>query len=71
MRCSRCASDDISIQAVAEKQKRGSFKTMLWILLAICTCGIVLLIPIIMNKGSKTVTYAVCQNCGNSWEVQS
>lgn len=71
MRCSRCASDDISIQAVAQKQKRGCFKTMLWILLAICTCGIVLLIPIIMNKGSKTVTYAVCQNCGNSWEVQS
>lgn len=71
MRCSRCASDDISIQAVAQKQKKGLLQDYALDTFGYLHLWIVLLIPIIMNKGSKTVTYAVCQNCGNSWEVQS
>ena len=69
MRCPRCGSYNVSVQAVAEQKKRGCIASVLWILLAIATLGIILLIPLLSKKGSKTKTYAVCQNCGNRWKT--
>ena len=69
MVCPKCGSENVVIQAVAEKKKRGCFAATMWILLAICTFGLVLLIPILTRKGSKTKIYAVCQNCGKKWVV--
>ena len=70
MQCKRCKSTNVIIQAVAVQKRRGCLSSLLWILLAICTVGLILLIPLLMNKGSKTVNYAICQNCGNRWRVR-
>ena len=69
MTCPNCGSNHVTVQAVAEQKKRGCLAACLWILLAICTCGLILLIPLLTRKGSKTKTYAVCQDCGHKWRV--
>ena len=69
MICPNCGSDHVTVQAVAEQKKRSCLMSCLWILLAICTCGLILLIPLLTRKGSKTKTFAVCQNCGHKWRV--
>lgn len=38
--------------------------SLIWIILAVCTCGLILLIPLLTKKGSKTKSVIVCQNCG-------
>jgi len=42
-----------------------------WILLAICTLGLILIIPLLTNSKTKSRTHsvAVCQNCGKRWRV--
>lgn len=52
-------------QTVAVQKKRGTFASIMWILAAICTAGIILLIPLLNKKGSKVQTYMVCQDCGH------
>lgn len=72
MQCPNCGSRFIQIQAVAEEQKRGCLVTGLWILLAICTVGLILLLfPLLMKKGSVIRSWATCQNCGYRWVVQN
>lgn len=68
--CPNCRSDKVSVQVVEKQKKRGCFAATMWILLAICTCGLILLVPLITRKGSKTVTYAVCHNCGYRWKLK-
>ena len=36
---------------------------------AICTCGLILIIPAVRSSRTKTKTrvMAICQNCGRSW----
>lgn len=68
--CPKCGSRNVSVQVVEKQKKRGCFASLMWILLAVCTCGItLLLIPALSRKGSKTLTFAVCQNCGHRWKV--
>lgn len=69
MVCPKCYSSDVNVQAISETKKRGCLGTFLWILLAICTCGLILLIPLLRGKKSKTVQYAVCQHCGHKWKI--
>lgn len=68
--CPNCRSDKVSVQVVERQKKRGCFAATMWILLAICTCGLILIVPLIVRKGSKTVTYAVCYNCGYRWKLK-
>lgn len=67
MVCPKCHSSNVNVQAVSEVKKRGCFGTALWLLLAVCTCGLILLIPLLRGKKTETKQYAVCQNCGNRW----
>lgn len=69
MKCQKCGSENVVVQVTQKQKKRGCFGVMMWILLAMCTCGLVLLIPLLTRKGSKTKIYAVCQNCGNKWRI--
>ena len=73
MTCPRCHSDNVLTQAVTETKTkhRGCVGWFFWILLAICTVGLILIIPLITNSKtkSKTRTEAVCQNCGKRWRV--
>lgn len=77
MKCRKCGSYDVNVQAVTETttktKHRGCLGWALWILLAICTCGLVLIIPAVTNTRTKTKTRthteAVCQCCGHRWRV--
>lgn len=67
--CPRCRSNNVTVQAVAEQKKRGCLMSIVWIVLACCTLGLIILIPLLTRKGSKTKTYAICQSCGHRWKV--
>ena len=73
MVCKKCGSNDVNIQSYTETKTkhRGCLGWAFWILLAICTCGLILIIPAITNSKtkSKTCPMAVCQNCGHNWKV--
>ena len=77
MRCPRCGSEYVTVQAVTETitktKHRGCLGWAMWILLAFCTCGLILIIPAVTNSKTKTKTKthteAVCQSCGNRWRV--
>jgi len=73
MQCPKCNSTNVTVQPVTtvKTKHRGCLGWAFWILLAICTFGIILIIPLLTNSKikSKTKIMAVCQNCGNSWTV--
>lgn len=73
LHCPKCGSDELTIQAVTDvkTKHRGCFGWAMWILLAICTFGLILIIPLLTNSKTKTktTTQAVCQNCGHRWKV--
>ena len=73
MVCPKCRSANVVTQAVTnvKTKHRGCLGWLLWILLAIVTFGLILIIPLLTNTKvkSKTHTEAVCQNCGNRWRV--
>jgi len=71
MSCPRCGSTYIQYFPVTKTKtkNRGCLGWALWILLAVCTCGLILIIPAITNSKTKTKTrtLAVCQSCGHRW----
>ncbi len=69
MQCPKCCSATVSVQAVAEAKKRGFFMSLFWFILGLCTIGLIWIIPLITKKGSKTRSYALCQNCGYRWKI--
>jgi hypothetical protein len=73
MICPKCKSSDVKVQVCTDVRvkHRGCFGWLLWILLAVCTFGIILIIPLLTNSKvkSKNYTLAICQNCGNKWRV--
>ena len=73
--CPNCRSERVGVKVVEEgrkkrRKKRGCFAVTMWILLAICTCGLILLVPLLTRKGNKTVVNAVWHNCGYRWEMK-
>lgn len=73
MKCPRCGCHNITIQAVTEvkTKTRGCFSWLCWILLAMCTLGLIIIIPLITNSKTKTKvrSEAICQTCGNHWRI--
>jgi len=71
VRCPKCHSANVTVQGVTESEtkRRGCVAWTLWIILAVCTFGLILIIPAITNSKTKTrrVTEAICQNCGHRW----
>ena len=73
--CPRCQSHEIEVQVVPNVRikHRGILMWMFWILIAIFTLGIILLIiPLITNTKtqSKFENVAVCQHCGQTWKLK-
>ena len=73
MKCPKCGSENVQVQAVTtvKTKHRGCLGWCLWILLAICTIGLIIIIPLLTNSKTKSKTHseAVCQNCGYRWKV--
>ena len=72
MKCKKCGTEmQIISNNVIKTQHRGLIGWLLWIILAICTCGLILIIPLLTNtkvKG-KTYSYLYCPNCGNKKRI--
>lgn len=70
MICPKCQSMNVSVQAVAEQKKRGCLTVLLYIfLLMLPVVGWIALFCLLRGRRTQTKTYAVCQNCGNRWQV--
>lgn len=67
--CPKCKGTNVQFQTVAESKKTGCMKVLLYIFLAVTILGWLILIPLLLRKKTKTVTYGICQNCGHRWEV--
>ncbi len=39
LKCKYCNSTNVTVQAVEKQKKRGIIMSIIWILLALCTCG--------------------------------
>lgn len=75
LECPRCHSHNVRVQAVEKVQteRRGFFAWILWIVFALVTCGLFLLIvPLVTNSKtfSTTQKLAICQNCGHTWNFK-
>lgn len=75
--CPRCGSANISFNLALEEQKtgcgEGCFLSTVVVILLLCipVIGWILLIAMFLEKkGTVNVTYALCNNCGNSWKLQ-
>jgi DNA-directed RNA polymerase subunit RPC12/RpoP len=82
MKCLKCGSENISIQAVTESKLMDKHRGCLWWLFIGCwwipVKWIFLTLPAIIFKifghkrqkiKTKIHNEAVCQNCGNRWKV--
>lgn len=78
MICPKCGSQTVNVtteQLSAKTKNKGM--GCLWgicrLCLIICTCGLWLLVGRRKGTGKTTIknhTVAICQNCGNKWEVK-
>ncbi|MGN1111810.1 MAG: hypothetical protein ACI4RP_01270 [Acutalibacteraceae bacterium] len=70
MVCPNCGSKNMQVQAVAEMKKRGCLTILLYIILILIpVIGWIGLFCLLRGRKSKTVTYAVCQDCGYKVET--
>lgn len=77
MNCPKCGSENVSVQIMQTNAKTSTKRNgCLWSLarwtLIICTCGLWLLVGKHKSTSKtkfKNQTTAVCQNCGNRWNV--
>ena len=73
MKCNKCGSNNIQVinQTEIKTKHRGCLGWCLWILLAMCTFGLILIIPILTNSKvkSKNNTVVVCMNCGSKRNI--
>ncbi len=73
--CPNCGSNNISYNLVLEEKQRGSGEgcflsyIAMVLLLFIPVLGWILLFAMVHEKkGTVSVTYALCNDCGNSWK---
>lgn len=71
IKCPQCGSTNISITQEQDLsvKNRGCIGWLMWIILACCTCGLALIIPLMTNSKVKstTKTVCICQDCGRKW----
>lgn len=74
MICPKCHGNNIDVQVVTEviTKRRGLLGWMMWIMIIICTIGLVIIIPLLTNSKvkSRQHTIAVCQDCGYRWKIK-
>ena len=72
MKCKKCGTEmQIISNNVIKTKHRGLIGWLLWIILAICTCGLILIVPLLTNskvKG-KTINYWYCPRCSKKYKI--
>lgn len=66
-RCPRCRGHNVSHETVVESNSAGCFTCIFYLILALTFWGLLIVIPLMLRSRTKTVTYAVCQDCGHRW----
>lgn len=70
MKCPKCGSENVQVQAVSEMKSRGCLTTLFYIfLLFVPIIGWIALFLLLKGRKSKTTNYAVCQDCGKRWKA--
>lgn len=70
MKCAKCGSENVTVQAVAEQRKRGCLSVIIMlILICIPVIGWIALFMLLRGRKSKTISYGVCQDCGNRIKI--
>jgi ssDNA-binding Zn-finger/Zn-ribbon topoisomerase 1 len=73
MVCKKCGSENVKVEneTTTKTKHRGCIGWAIWILLACCTLGLIIIIPLLTNNKTKTKhkTVAICQDCGHRWYV--
>lgn len=71
--CPKCGSSNVRLENETEvvTKRRGCLGWLLWILLAVFTLGLILIIPLITNSKvkSKSKVVGICQECGHKWKL--
>lgn len=72
MQCPYCGSENVLVQQVTRPvvEHRGCISWTFWILLALLTGGLVLIIPFLNRIHAKNYLEATCQDCGTWWDVE-
>lgn len=72
MVCKKCGSENVTMQVIEEKKRSGIISTLIQILICCTLIGIPFFVlwKIIRGRKTKTVTYAVCQECGARYKVK-
>lgn len=70
MQCPNCGSENVLVQHVIRPviERRCCSSWTFWILLALFTCGLVLIIPALNRIKTETYVEATCQDCG-TWRA--
>lgn len=67
LKCGKCGeTQNITVQTLAGLKRRSCLGTAL---LTVCTCGIYLIYMVVKGRKNTSATMAVCQRCGNTWNV--
>lgn len=67
--CPKCKGGNVQFQTVTESKSTGCITVLVYIFLAITILGWLILIPLLLRKKTRTVTYGICQSCGHRWRV--
>ncbi|MCQ2077983.1 MAG: hypothetical protein MJZ20_13330 [Bacteroidaceae bacterium] len=82
MNCPKCGSENVRIDMIQSSAKskhkgngfRGIILNLLRLLIAVCTCGLSLLVWKKSKGDTKTKIknekVCICQSCGNSWKIK-
>lgn len=68
--CNKCRGTNITYQVVAEEVPTSVLAAVFYVILSITIIGLLVVIPLMLRKKTRTVTYAVCQDCGHRWVIQ-
>ena len=65
MTCPKCGGSNVNVSVVNEPKSGWRW---LWIFVPIIGWAILLFLA--FSKGHKTITKALCQNCGKNWDIK-
>lgn len=74
MQCKKCGSNNMTIinEQQIKTKHRGIISWLFWIILAFCTFGIILIIPLLTNTKvqTKNKQIVICNNCGARFKLE-
>lgn len=75
MVCPKCQSENVKVDMIQVKGKTNNAGPIYWLIrgtLILCTAGLWLLVPTRRgNTKFKNKPMAICQSCGNTWNVKN